>query len=71
MSKVKFIIGLIMVFLYLGIGTFSLLVNQNRLNSNPTGIRIFGAVAVLYGCFRAFRVYQIYKANKNEDENEE
>jgi hypothetical protein len=70
MSKINYLVGFIVVCIYLGIGVYCLTIGSERLNTNPAWFRIFGAVAILYGGFRAYRFYQIYKANQNENSRE-
>jgi hypothetical protein len=70
MSKINLLVGFIMVCIYLAIGVYCLTTDSERLNANPLWFRIFGAAAILYGGFRAYRFYQIYKANQNENSRE-
>lgn len=70
MSKINLFVGFIMVCIYFGIGVYCLTIEKERMNTNPAWFRIFGAAAILYGAFRAYRFYQIYKANQNENSKE-
>lgn len=69
MKIVKLAIGVLMVTLYLGMGVYILTISSNRINSYSSMFRILGIVTIIYGIFRAVRIYQQYKSLDHEDED--
>jgi formate hydrogenlyase subunit 3/multisubunit Na+/H+ antiporter MnhD subunit len=69
MKIVKLAIGVLMVTLYLGMGVYILTISSNRVNSYSSMFRILGIVTIIYGIFRAIRIYQQYKSIDHEEED--
>jgi hypothetical protein len=65
MGKIKIIVGIFLVILYIGVGVYCLIYNYGKGNVNSDSLwLIFGYAAIVYGIFRAIRVYQQYKDEK-------
>jgi hypothetical protein len=55
------ILSSFMVLVYLGLGIYLLILPPEAINFSPRSIKILGGMVLIYGGFRAFRVYQSFK----------
>ncbi len=65
-SLVARIFGLIMVVLYIALGTTIIIKSSQQALVEPKYAVIFGSVLILYGFFRAFKVYRTYYSERGE-----
>lgn len=58
----RFVVGIamLMALLYTLVGLFFLFKTHLFTDFSPTGLRIFGALLITYGFYRAYRVYKTY-----------
>jgi hypothetical protein len=65
-SLVARIFGLIMVVLYIALGTTIIIKSSQQTVVEPRYALIFGSVLILYGLFRAFKVYRTHYSERGE-----
>jgi hypothetical protein len=65
-SLVAKIFGIIMVVLYVALGTTIIIKSRQQTVVEPKYAVVFGSVLILYGFFRAFKVYRTHYSERTE-----
>jgi len=69
-SKIKYIIGLIMFLIYLGMGILIIFTKYFMQSVDSIYRIIFGIVLILYGMFRLYKTFRKNKLELAEDEKD-